>query len=252
MNERELSIAQHLRELRKRVTLSVIAVVITTSVAFAFHQQILTLLMQPAQGFEGIPNGKPVYTDLTEFIGAAFKASLLVGVFSALPFILYQFVMFIAPGLNPKERRYLYALLPISFLAFVAGATFGYLVLIPPAVNFLLTFGDDVATPFIRIGNYVNLVVRLIFWLGIIFEMPIVMFFLTKIGIVTSDFLASKRRYAIVAAFILAAIITPTIDPINQSFVAAPIIVMYELGIWLPRIALRRKKESVTEATNPH
>ncbi|MCY3639016.1 MAG: twin-arginine translocase subunit TatC, partial [Chloroflexi bacterium] len=101
----------HITELRRRVMYSAIAILITTVIAFIFHEQVLTLLMQPAQGFTNIPSGKPIYTDLTEFISTAMKASLLVGLFAAMPFVLYQMVMLVAPGLSPSERRYLYALL---------------------------------------------------------------------------------------------------------------------------------------------
>ena len=182
-----------------------------------------------------------------EFIGAAFKASLVVGIAVSMPFVLYQMAMFVAPGLTPTERRYLYALLPISVLMFFAGAAFGYRVLFPPMLNFLLTFGSDVATPMIRIGNYVNTMVTLLFWMGVVFEIPLVSFFLSKIGVVTPEFLAKQRRYAIVAAFVLGAIITPTFDPLNQTFVALPIIVLYEAGIWLAKLARRGKKQPSSE-----
>lgn len=247
MNEKRLPIREHLIELRKRLTWSVLAVVVCVGIAFAFHAQILSLLMGPAQGFANIPNQKPVFTELTEFIGAAMKTSLVVGLFVALPFVLYQLVMFIAPGLTPTEKRYLYALLPVSLLVFLLGAFFGYRILFPPAVKFLLNFGSDVATPMIRIGSYVNLILSLLFWMGVVFETPVVLFFLSKIGVVTPAFLARQRRYAIVVAFILGAIITPTFDPINQSLVALPIIVLYEVGIWLAKLARRGKKRSSPE-----
>lgn len=247
MNDGRLPIFQHLVELRKRLTWSAVAVLVTTGLAFVFHQQILKLLMAPAQGFAAIPTGKPIYTDLTEFLGVAMKASLVVGLFAALPFVLYQVVMFVAPGMTQKERRYLYALLPLSLLAFVAGAAFGYFILFPPAVRFLLAFGRDVATPFIRIGSYVNLMLSLLFWMGVVFETPVVMFFLSKIGVVTPQFLARNRRYAVVVAFILGAIITPTFDPINQSLVAVPIIVLYEVGIWLAKVARRGRMHTPAE-----
>lgn len=239
MNPDARPVREHLLELRRRLTWAAASVVVTTAVAFAFHQQILELLMGPAQGFVDIPTGKPIYTDLTEFLGIAAKASLLVGLFASLPLVMYQVVMFVSPGLQPRERRYLYALLPTSLLAFVLGAAFGYRVLFPPMVNFLLTFGSDVATPFIRIGNYVNLMLSLLFWMGVIFEMPVVIFFLAKIGVVTPSFLSRHRRYALIIAFILGAIITPTFDPINQTLVAAPIIVLYEASIWLAKLAAR-------------
>lgn len=247
MKDESVPIRQHMLELRRRITLSVVAVIVCTGLAFAFHGQLLTLLMEPVKGFSEIPNQKPVYTELTEFIGAAMKVSLFVGLFASMPFVLYQAVMFIAPGLKPAEKRYLYLLLPFSILVFAAGAAFGYRVLFPPGLSFLLTYGSDVATPYIRIGNYVNLLLRLLFWMGILFETPVVMFFLAKIGVVTPQFFARKRRYAVVVAFILGAIITPTFDPVNQAIVAAPIVVLYEVGIWLAKLASRGRKDPAPE-----
>ena len=118
MNDKRLTIIQHLRELRRRMMWSAAVVLVLTGVAFVFHQQILQLLMAPAEGFAGIPNQKPIYTELTEFIGISMKVSLLTGLLASMPFILFQVVMFVAPGLTPGERRYLYALLPVSVLAF--------------------------------------------------------------------------------------------------------------------------------------
>jgi sec-independent protein translocase protein TatC len=177
------------------------------------------------------------------------KASLLVGLFASLPVVLYQVVMFAAPGLTPKEKRYLYILLPVSLLAFAGGAAFGYRILFPPAVDFLLSFGSDVATPYIRIGSYVGLMLSLLFWMGIVFETPVVLFFLSKIGVVTPEFLARHRRFAIVIAFILGAMITPTFDPINQAFVAVPIIVLYEVGIWLAKLGRRGRERTASEVS---
>ena len=239
----------HITELRRRVMYSAIAILITTVIAFIFHEQVLTLLMQPAQGFTNIPSGKPIYIDLTEFISTAMKASLLVGLFAALPFVLYQMVMFVAPGLSPAERRYLYALLPAVVLAFILGAAFGYRVLFPPAIHFLLSFGNDVATPYIRIGSYVSLMISLLFWMGVVFETPIVLFFLSRIGVVSPEQLGRQRRYAIVVAFILGALITPTFDPVNQTLVALPIIVLYEVGIWLAKIGARQRSRQRASET---
>jgi sec-independent protein translocase protein TatC len=248
VTDRKLSIGAHLVELRNRVTWSVGAVLVTTLIAFAFHQQLLEFLMKPAQGFAGSPTGKPIYTELTEFIGIAMKVSFLGGLVLALPFVLYQAVMFVSPGLSGTEKRYLYTLLPFSLLAFAAGAAFGYRVLFPPAVNFLLSFGTEVATPYIRIGNYTNLMITLLMWMGVVFEMPIVAFFLSKIGVVTHRLLAKNRRYAIVVAFVAGAVITPTFDPVNQTLVAVPIIVMYELGIWLAWLGGRGRRKSAAAA----
>mgnify|MGYP001246714066 FL=1 len=244
MNDERLPADQHLQELRGRLIKSVVAMLVTTGITFVFHAQILEFLMEPARGFEGVPNEKPVYTDLTEFIGVAFKVSLLSGFILALPYVLYQIVMFVTPGLKNNERRYLFILLPVSLLAFLAGAAFGHQVLFPPAVRFLLSFGSDVATPFIRIGGYISIMLTLLFWMGVVFETPVVTFFLAKIGVVSGNFLARQRRYALVASFVLGAIITPTFDPINQGLVALPIMVMYELGIWSARLGERGRKKA--------
>ena len=245
---KRLSVGTHLDELRSRVTKSVLAVVVTTAIAFAFHRQILLILMEPAKGFDQTPYDGPVYTHLTEFISIAFKVSLLAGFLLALPFVLYQIVMFIAPGLTPKERRHLYALVPAAILAFVAGAVFGHQVLFPPAVRFLLSFGSGIATPLPSIGAYTNLMLTLLLlWMGLVFETPIVAFFLSRIGVVTGDWLAKQRKYAVIVAFILGAIITPTFDPINQTIVSVPIIVMYELGIWLAKLGGRGRKKTARE-----
>jgi sec-independent protein translocase protein TatC len=247
--KREMPARDHIRELRRRLMWSALFVFAATGGAFYFHVEILRLLMAPAQGFTNVPlEGKPVYLDLTEFIGVAMKVSLLVGMAASIPFVLFQIVMFAAPGLNSKEKRYLYTLLPMSMIAFLAGAAFGYRVLFPPMVNFLLSFGSEVATPLPRIGTYTDLMLRLLFWMGIVFETPLVLFFLSRIGVVTSEWLAKRRKYALIIAFVLGAIITPTLDPINQTIVAVPIIVLYEVGIWLAKIGTHNRNRSREEA----
>ena len=124
-------------------------------------------------------------------------------------------------------------------MVFFLGAFFVYFVLFPPALRFLLTFGSEIATPMIRIGNYVGLMISLLFWMGVVFEIPIVLFFLARLGIVTSRMLSRNRKWAIVGAFILGAIITPTLDPVNQILVAIPIVVLYEFGIILSKLGTR-------------
>lgn len=231
----------HLLELRRRLIWCTVSVLITTVIAFIFHNPILRFLMIPAQGAES-PLGLPIYTDLTEFVGTAIRVSLTTGIILAWPLIMYQIAVFILPGLKSEEKKYIYFFLPLSTIVFFIGAYFGYKVLFPPAVNFLLHFGADVAVPYIRIGNYTSLMLTLILWMGIAFEMPIIVFFLSMVGIVTPKVLIKGRRYAVVCAFIVGAIITPTFDPVNQSIVALPLIVLYEAGILLSRIGSKRKK----------
>jgi len=240
LNQESLtSIQEHLLELRRRLFYSSIAIVICTGVAFAFHQQILILLMVPAGGFQDIPGGKPIATEITEFVSTAMKASLMVGIFVSFPFVFFQLAMFVSPGLTRSERRYLFALLPVAILVFLLGAAFGYKILIPPMVTFLLNFGNEVVTPQIRIGRYVSTVLSLLIWLGVLFETPVVLFFLAKIGLVTPRFLLTNWRYALVVSFVLGAIITPSIDPVNQAIVAFPILGLYIAGIGMAWIGTR-------------
>ena len=248
----ELPIRQHLEELRKRLTISVVAVVVTTIVAFVFYKQIIELLLRPAD-LEAATGGGPglVFVEVTEMLAVSLKVSLIGGLVLAFPIILYQIIMFVAPALTTKEKRYLFSFTPCVLLAFAAGVAFGYFVLIPPAINFLLSWGSDLATPLIRIGNYVNVMLMLLFWMGVVFETPVVMFLLAKLGVVSSRGFAKWRRHWVVVAFILGALITPTFDPINQSLVAGPLIVLYEVGIWLAKLAARGRPRSYPEAASP-
>ena len=233
MPEKELTLRDHLEELRKRVLFIAIAILIGTVVAFIFRDRILAILIEP--GFSQLPDTKPIFTEVTEMVAVTMKASLMLGVIFALPVIVYQVIAFIGPGLTKKEKIYLFILLPFTLLIFGLGVAFGYFVLFPPAFQFLFTFGDNVATPAVRIGSYMNVVTSLLFWMGLIFEIPLVMFILARMGAVTSRFLSRFRRYALILAFVLGAIITPTLDPINQTLVAAPIVILYEFGILLAK-----------------
>ena len=234
-----LPLREHFRELRSRVMISMVALLIGSAVCFYFYEEILTLLIAPARKVAG-DDVSIIYTEVTELLSTTVKVSLLGGLVLALPIILYHVVRFVAPGLTPKERRILFSFLPAALLAFVGGMAFGYFVMIPPALKFLLTFGGDVAEPLIRISNIVNIMIRLLFWLGIAFETPLVMYVLSVLGIVNARGFSRFRRLWLVVSFIIAAAITPTIDPLNQAIVAGPLIVLYELGVLLSRFAGRR------------
>ena len=235
-SENGMSFQEHIAELRRRLIYCVIVVIITTVIAWVFWEQLIEILKRPAPEGTAFQQIAPAET-----LSVSFKVAVIAGLFASTPFILYQFVRFVSPGLNAAERRYLYALLPSGIVIFAIGAAFGYFVLFPPAIHFLFTFGSDVATVQISIGSYVRLMLSLLLWMGVVFETPIVLFFLSRIGIVTPQQLGRQRRYAIVVAFILGALITPTFDPINQTLVALPIIVLYEVGIWLAKFGARQR-----------
>ncbi|MEW6034519.1 MAG: twin-arginine translocase subunit TatC [Chloroflexota bacterium] len=225
-------------EMRRRLVYSVIAVAITTAAAFVFADRIFAVLLRP------IGDVQVVFTQVTEMLGTYFTLSLTIGLAAALPFILLQVVWFVSPALYPREKLLVYSMVPAALVAFAAGAAFGYLVLLPPALKFLLGFGADIAAPFIKVGSYISLVTRLLFWIGVAFETPVVVFLLAKVGIVTARALLRKWRLAVVCAFILGAMITPTFDPVNQSLVALPLVALYGISIGLAYFAQvgRRKR----------
>lgn len=250
---KEQPLRVHLEELRHRLFISALAMVGTTVVAFVFHRRILAFLMEPASRVLPGDDTPLIFTEVTEMLGVSMKVSLMGGLILALPVVAYELVMFVSPGLTSRERRYLYLFMPAITLAFMGGVAFGYFVLIPPALRFLLTFNTDIAAPMIRVGNYVNLMVTLLLWVGVVFETPVFMFLLASLRVVSYRTFARWRRLAIVLAFLLGAVITPTFDPINQSLVALPIIVLYEAGIWLAWLVRRGQKGAAMGTTQaPH
>ncbi len=240
---RELSFMEHLGELRRRVMICALAIVAGTGVSFAFFEQIITFLVRPS-GLETGEGGQLIITEVTEFLSTAFKVSVLSGFVLALPIIIYQVIMFVAPGLTRRERRLLFGFLPVTILAFLSGMAFAYFVLTPPALHLMLTIGEDVVTPLIRVSNIVNLMVRLLFWMGVAFETPLIMYLLAQLGIVSSRRLSRFRRVWVVVAFILGALITPTFDPVNQTLVAVPLLALYEFGVLLARLAERSRRKA--------
>ncbi len=230
-DEKKLSLLGHLSELRKRLIRSVIAVVITSILAFIGAEWIFKILIAPAPQDINL-----VYIEMTEMLGTYMRVCMVSGIILAMPYLTYQLIMFVSPALTRKEKRYVYLILPWMTLMFAGGVTFAYFILIPRLTEFLLTWPSGIATPQPRIGNYINIVTRMLLMVGLVFEMPVLTTFLARIGVVKSKWLADRRKAAIIVAFILAAFITPTIDPINQSLVAAPLIVLYEMSIWLAKL----------------
>ena len=244
----ELPITGHLAELRTRLVITMVAVVAGVIVSFIYRDFIFDILLRP-----GEHDGQPiqlVYTTLTGAIGPTMKVALLGGAIAALPVVVYQAARFLAPGMTRAERRHFIVMLPGVVLAFAGGLAFAYFILIPPIIDFLLTFGDDVAAPLITLESYINTVLALLFWMGVAFETPFLMYFLARFGIVTPEFYARQRRIWLVIAVILGALITPTFDPVNQLMVAAPFVVLYEVGILFSRLAVRgrRRRAAAAEA----
>ncbi len=215
-----------------------IAVAITTALSFVFVRHVFDFLLSRAA-----PDITFIYTRVTEMLSTYIEVAIYCGLALALPLITYQAIMFILPALTRSERRHLFWLLSGVVVCFISGVAFTYFILLPPMLNFLLAFGSDIAQPMISIGNYVSVVVRLIFWIGIVFEIPIVMYFLSRLGIVSPEWLLKNWRWSFIVAFALGAVITPTMDPLNQTLVASPIVLLYFIGILLARLARRGREE---------
>ncbi len=243
--EKRLTVLGHLAELRKRLIKCLIALVITSIISFTFYQRIFDILTSRTQGINLI------YIEMTEMIGTIMRVCLVSGIILAMPYLTYQLIMFISPALTRKEKRYVYLILPWIALMFAVGVVFCYYILIPRMTGFLLTFGSDIATPQIRIGNYISIVTRLLLVVGLVFEMPVLTTFLARLGVIKPKWLAGKRKAAFILAFILAAVVTPTIDPISQSLVAIPLVVLYEMSIWLAKLVYKREGRAVTPVSAP-
>jgi sec-independent protein translocase protein TatC len=244
-DDKKSTVLGHLREIRRRLIQCVIAVVITTGISFIFAKQIFQVLILPAGNIDLI------YIEMTEMIGTYMKVCLTSGIILAMPYIIFQFLMFVSPALTHKEKKYVYVILPFVGMMFIAGVVFGYYILVPPGMRFLTTFGSDIATPQIKIGNYISVVTRLLLAIGFVFEMPVVSTFLARLGVLTPKWLSGKRKPAIILALIVAAIITPTFDPVNQLLVAVPLIVLYEMCIWLAKLVQRKTGQVVMPVSSP-
>ena len=227
----ELTIVEHLQELRGRLTICALALVITTVIGLIFSDPIFRILLLP-----GGPGFRTVFTEMTEMFTTYFKVAIMTGIAGAMPVFVYEVFGFVGPGLTRKERRIVITLLPLVSLFFVLGMAFGYFVVLPFAVRYLLNF-SDIAQHFIRISNYIGFVTSVELWLGLAFETPLIIYMLAKVNLVNVRRLASYRKYAILAVFIIAAAITPTPDPFNQTLVAIPLYLLYELGILFARFA---------------
>jgi sec-independent protein translocase protein TatC len=244
--ETSLTFTGHLRELRRRLVYCAIGVAITTGLSFFFVGEIFDFFRSRAPDEVDI-----VYIGVTEMLTTYIKLAIYCGVALALPFLVYQAMKFIAPALTRRERSYMTLLLLGVAVSFVSGVAFTYFILLPPALNFLLSFGNDIAEPMISIGSYVSVLSRLLFWIGVVFNIPVVLYFLSRMGIVSPGWLLNKWKWAVILAFTLGAVITPTMDPLNQTLVAAPIVVLYFLGIalaWLARVGRERRHPVPTTA----
>lgn len=225
----------HLMELRSRLLKILIALGIAIIVSFFIADFLMDVLTRPIGGIKNLQS-----IEVTENIGVFMRVSLLSGFTLAFPIVLYQVLAFVLPGLDEKEKRWLMLLMPLATLLFICGVLFAYFVMLPAALPFLIGFSGIQTIP--RPTNYINFVTSLLFWIGIGFEMPLVIFMMAKLGLVTAGGLAKQWRIAIVLIAILAAIITPTVDPVNMGLLMLPLIGLYLLSILLALFARPLRK----------
>lgn len=234
----------HLEELRKRLVVCAIGVGAGFVIAYIFAERLFQLLVAPLKAV--MPEGDQlIFTNLPEMFFAYIKVAFIAGIMAASPLIFYQLWMFIAPGLYRKEKKMAIPFVISSTILFVGGALFGYFVVFPFGFKFFIGFSNDYVKALPSVKQYFSFSMKLLFAFGAVFELPVIIFFLSKMGIVTPQFLRQKRKYAILLTFALAAILTPP-DVITQCMMAGPLIVLYEIGILVSRIAQKKKEDRET------
>ena len=226
----EMTFLQHFEELRVRLLKAVIALAITTIISFSFTQYLLRFIAIPIGGLDHLQA-----IEVTENISVYMKVSLLAGVILAMPVIVYQLLRFILPGLKKKEKRWIGFAVPSATFLFISGILFAYFVMLPPAIQFLTTFLEVETAP--RLSNYISFVLNIMFWIGISFEAPLLIFILAKLHLVTGKGLLKQWRIAIVVIAVAAAVITPTVDPVNMGLLMLPLFFLYLFSVLLAFIA---------------
>ena len=249
LHERAMPFLAHLEELRRRIILCILGIIIGFLLCWSFADRLFGLMQQPiiqALRHHGIGGGL-VYLNPTEPFNLYLMVALVLGLFAASPFVFYQFWLFIAPGLYRTEKRYVLPFLVSTVGLFLAGGLFGYKMVYPATLDFLIGYGERFR-PMITIGEYTKLFATIIIGFGLMFEMPVLVFFLALMRVITAGWMWRNVRYSILAIVVLAAVITPTADILNMCLFAAPMVALYAISIgvaWLVRSPRNRPAEVV-------
>jgi sec-independent protein translocase protein TatC len=236
--ESKMPFTEHLEELRRRLIICFVAVGVGFVICYFFAKQLFEILMHPL--IQVMPPGERlIFTALPEAFITYLKVSLLGGIGLACPVIIYQFWRFIAPGLYKRERGALLPIVLFSTFFFLGGALFGYFVVFPFGFKFFIGFATDNIRALPTIREYLKFATKLLFAFGVIFELPLFSFFLARLGLVNAELLRSKQKYAILLIFMLAAILTPP-DVVTQVMMAGPLLLLYELSIWIAKVFGRK------------
>jgi sec-independent protein translocase protein TatC len=237
-NEVEMSFLDHLEELRWRLIYALIGVVIGTVVAWIFIEPLVEfVLLRPAteSGAE-LQNLRP-FGQLFLFV----QIAIIVGIVISLPNLFYQLWMFISPALRKHERKYILLIVIYSTICFIAGIVFAYYVMLPLALKFAVQFGTEAIKNEFAIDEYMSIIISVMLAAGFVFELPMISFFLTKLGILTPAFMKRYRKHSIVIILVLAAFLTPGGDPVSQIILGVPLVLLYELSIFISKISMKKK-----------
>ena len=231
------AMGEHLTELRTRLIVSVIALTIGVVICFFYAEELMKVLCAPIGGIDQLRS-----IEITENVSAVFRVALLGGVILSCPVILYEFLAFILPALKDNEKKTLFTFLPVMILLFLAGIAFSYFVMLPVAIPFLTSF-MGIETD-VRPQNYVSFTTNMLFWIGVIFEMPLIIFIFARMGLITARQLMKNWRQAVVVCAVLAMLITPTVDPLNMALLMVPLIALFFLSVAFAAIAEKRHKST--------
>lgn len=233
-NNSEMSFLDHLEELRWRLIFAVIGVVIGTIIAWVFIDQLVNLvLLKPARDAGAdLQNLRP-FGQLFLFV----QIAIIAGIIISIPNIFYQLWSFISPALKGSEKKYILSIVIFSSVCFLCGIAFAYFVMLPMALKFAEQFGSEAIKNEFAIDEYMNIIISVMLAAGLVFELPMVSFFLSKLGILTPQFMRKFRRHAIVIILFLAAILTPGADPVSQLILAIPLVLLYEISIFISKIS---------------
>ena len=233
----EMSFLDHIEELRWRIIYSLIGIVIFTIVAWVFINPLIEIvLLKPARdAHASLQNLRP-FGQLFLY----FQVAIIIGIVASIPNIFYQLWKFIAPALKKSERKYILRIVFFSTFCFLAGIAFAYFVMLPMAMKFAAQFGTEEIKNEFAIDEYMSIIISIMLSAGVVFELPMVSFFLSKLGILSPKFMRKYRRHAIVIIMVLAAILTPGTDPVSQVILAVPLVLLYEISIFISKISYKK------------
>ena len=232
VHDDEMSAINHLEELRRRLIISIVTVLVASGCCYFYAEEMVNFLTKEA--------GKLYYMNPAEAFFTYLKVSFFGGFLVSIPVLMHQFWAFVVPALTNQEKKTFDIIVPASVVLFFLGLAFSYFLVVPTAVHFFMGFSTDSLLPIFSIGQYLSFVIAFVLPFGFVFELPMIVLVLAKMGFLTSDFLKEKRKYVLVGAFVVGAIISPTPDIFSQCMIAIPILLLYECSIMIVQFFLKK------------